>query len=148
MPAAPTCPTGKRSKPGRLNEGAPTKRTPELTTCIAESISLGLTDEEAAALRLRDRLLLINTRVDNWQSISWLVERQYYSRFAKPEVQIAINNSFNQTVNALLVTIAEIRDIEAVAEPIRASVRQMFERYKPNHGSGDQEANGSISTSV
>jgi hypothetical protein len=50
MPAATTRPTGKRSKRGRLNEGAPTKRTPEITACIAESISLGLTDEEAAAI--------------------------------------------------------------------------------------------------
>jgi hypothetical protein len=53
-------------------------------------------------------------------------------------------------VNALSITIAreEIREIEAVAEPGRASVRHMFERYKPNHGNGDQGAKESISTSV
>jgi hypothetical protein len=50
MPVAATQPSGKRSKRGRLNEGRPLKRTPELTATIAESISLGLTDEEAAAI--------------------------------------------------------------------------------------------------
>ena len=56
---------------------------------------------------------MIEARVDNWQSISWLVERQYYSRFAKPEVQISLSNSLNQTVNALSITISpeEIREI-------------------------------------
>jgi hypothetical protein len=51
----------------------------------------------------------------------------------------ARNNSFHQTVNALSITIApeEIREIEAVSEPVRASVRQMFDRYKPNDGNGD-----------
>src|SRR6516164_1732953 len=100
MPAAATQPTGKRSKRGRLSEGAPTKHTAKITACIAESISLGLTDEEAAAiadvqastlsewrhipefaealkkataLRLRDRLKMINARVDNWQALGWLV---------------------------------------------------------------------------
>ena len=29
-----------------------------------------------------------------------------------------------------------------------ASVWQMFERYKPNHGNGEEETNGSISNSV
>ena len=69
-------------------------------------------------------------------------------RYSKPEVQIAINNSFNQAVNALSITIAEVRDIEAVAEPVRASVRQMFERYKPHHGSGEEEANAPVSPAV
>jgi hypothetical protein len=44
----------------------------------------------------------------------------------------------------IIIAPEEIREIEAVAEPVRASMRQMFERYKPNHGNGDQEANGSI----
>jgi hypothetical protein len=61
-------------------------------------------------------------------------------RFSQPEVQISLQNSFNQTVNTLSITIApeEIWDIEAVAEPVRASVRQMFDRYRPDHGNGDQ----------
>jgi len=41
-----TRPNGKRSKRGRLSEGAPTKKTPEMLSRISEAISLGLTDEE------------------------------------------------------------------------------------------------------
>jgi len=76
---------------------------------------------------------MINARVDNWQALGWLVERQYYSRFAKPEVQISLNNSFNQTVNALSITISaeELREIEAEAAPSRERVRKMFEAYRP-----------------
>ena len=38
------------SKRGRLGEGRPTKRTPEVVAKIAEVIAMGLTDEEAALL--------------------------------------------------------------------------------------------------
>jgi hypothetical protein len=171
MPAAATattCPTGKRSRLGRLNHGAPTKRTPQLVACIAESISLGLTDEEAAAIadikpetlsrwrhipdfdqalkkatatRLRDRLKMIGARVDNWQALSWLVERQFPTRFSKPEIQISLSNSFNQTVNALSITISneEAQAIEAKAEPVRQKVRAMMASYRAGLGNGNGE---------
>ena len=42
MPAAATRPTGKRSRRGRLSEGAPTKRTSEVIQKIADAIALGL----------------------------------------------------------------------------------------------------------
>jgi hypothetical protein len=38
------------SKRGRLGEGRPTKRTPEVVAKIAEAIAIGLTDEEASLL--------------------------------------------------------------------------------------------------
>ena|SRR6516164_3926946 len=41
---------GNRSKRGRLSEGRPTKKTPEMVARISEAISLGLTDEETSAL--------------------------------------------------------------------------------------------------
>jgi len=139
-------------------------------TRVQESISLGLTDEEAAAIAdipaptlsqwrripefaealKKATALRLSARVDNRQGTAWLLERLYPTRFSKPEIQISLNNSFNQTVNALSITIApqEIREIEAVAEPVRASVRQMFDRYRSTHGDGDQETNGSISKAV
>jgi hypothetical protein len=106
--------------------------------------------KNAVSTRLAMRLSKIESGADGWQGTAWLLERLYPTRFSRPEIQISLNNSFNQTVNALSITIApeEIREIEAVAEPVRASVRQMFERYKPNHGNGDQETNGSVSLSV
>jgi len=50
MPAAATQPTGKRSKRGRLSEGAPTKQTPEVVQKVASAIASGLADDEAAAI--------------------------------------------------------------------------------------------------
>ena len=167
MPAAATRPTGKRSRRGRLSEGAPTEQTAEVVEKISHAIALSLADDEAAAFagisdmtlttwrrdpeflgkiknavstRLAMRLSRIESGTDGWQGTAWLLERLYPSRFSRPEVQISLQNNFNQTVNALSITIApqEIREIEAVAEPVRASVRQMFDKYRPNHGNGDQ----------
>ena len=55
MPAAVSRPTGKRSRRGRLSEGAPTLHTKPLTDSIAESIFFGLTNEESAAIALHRR---------------------------------------------------------------------------------------------
>ena len=41
---------GKKSKRGRVGEGRPTKRTPEVVARIAEAVAIGLTDEEASLL--------------------------------------------------------------------------------------------------
>ena len=89
-------------------------------------------------------------KLGDWKALAWSLERTEASSFARPEVQLNLIQQNNTTVNALSITIAreEIREIEAVAEPVRASVRQMFDRYKPNHGKGEEETNGSISTSV
>jgi hypothetical protein len=38
---------GKKSKRGRVDEGRPTKRTPEVVATIAAAIASGLTDREA-----------------------------------------------------------------------------------------------------
>ena len=38
------------SKRGRICEGRPTKRTPEVVAKIAEAVAIGLTDEEASLL--------------------------------------------------------------------------------------------------
>jgi hypothetical protein len=93
---------------------------------------------------------LIESRVDNWQSISWLIERQFPTRFSKPEIQISLSNSFNQTVNALSISISpeEAKEIESKAAPVRESVRQMLEAYRPNQDNGDQEVSGAVSLSV
>jgi hypothetical protein len=94
---------------------------------------------------------MINARVDNWQAISWLVERQFPTRFSKSEIQISLNNSFNQTFNALSITVSpeEIREIEAHAEPIRPSVRQMYEHYRPGApANGNGHANEPLEISA
>jgi hypothetical protein len=174
MPAAFSTPK-KRSKRGILAEGRASKQTPARVRKICNALAMGLNDEEAAlvagitdvtmtlwrrdplfvekikgavALRLYKRLQRIEAGVEGWQGTSWCLDRQYPTRFSKPEIQISLNNSFNQTVNALSITIApqEIREIEAVAEPVRQSVKALYATYRPNQGNGD--ANGSVSMAV
>jgi hypothetical protein len=117
-------PEGKKSKRGRVGEGRPTKRTPEVVAKIAEAVAIGLTDEEAALLaginpdtmtewrkdpefsgatkrataqRLKLRLERIEAGETGWQGTAWALERQHPARFARPEV-----------LNARLVRITSI----------------------------------------
>jgi hypothetical protein len=88
------------------------------------------------------RLKRIETGADGWQGAAWLTERLLPQRYSKPEVQISLSNSFNQTTNALSITVSpeEIKQIEAVSEPIRQSVREMFANYKSAQlGNGNGE---------
>ena len=109
------------SKRGRLGEGRPTKRTPEVVARIAAAIASGLTDREAGLLagirhdtmtewrkdpefseaiekataqRLLQRLWRIEAGEQGWQGTAWALERLYPARFARPEVmnQIAVVN--------------------------------------------------------
>jgi hypothetical protein len=113
---------GKRSKRGRVGEGRPTKRTPEMVAKIAEAVAIGLTDEEASLLaginpdtmtewrkdpefsgaikragarRLLLRLGRIEAGEQGWQGTAWALERLHPARFARPEVmnQIAVVNA-------------------------------------------------------
>ena len=110
---------GKKSKRGRVGEGRPTKRTPEVVAKIAEAVAIGLTDREAGILagvrhdtmtewrkdpefseaierataqRLLLRLGRIEAGEQGWQGTAWALERLYPARFARPEVmnQIAV----------------------------------------------------------
>ena len=109
------------SKRGRIGEGRPTKRTPEVVAEIAEAVAIGLTDEEASLLAgidpdtmtewrkdpefsgaikraTAERLLMRLERVEageqGWQGTAWALERLYPHRFSRPEVmnQIAVVN--------------------------------------------------------
>jgi hypothetical protein len=110
------------SKRGRIGEGRPTKRTPEVVAKIAEAVAIGLTDREAGLLAgvrhdtmtewrkdpefseaieraTAQRLLLRLGRVEageqGWQGTAWALERLHPARFARPEVlnQIAVVNA-------------------------------------------------------
>jgi hypothetical protein len=100
--------------------GRPTKRTDEITTHIAEAISYGLTDEEAAAVvgidddtlrrwrkipefcgaiktavaaRKLARLKRIEAGEPGWQGTAWAMERQYPESFARPEIQLNLGRT-------------------------------------------------------
>jgi hypothetical protein len=67
------------------------------------------------------------------------MERLLPSRYAKPEVQISLNNTWSEADNSRVITISleEARQIEERAAPIREVARQMLEEYERNrNGSG------------
>jgi hypothetical protein len=105
------------TKSMRRKTGRPTLYTQELALRLADHISAGLTDEEAAALegisadcitrwrktnaefcgtikkaeaqRLKDRLARIERGEAGWQGTAWFLERCYPKRCSKPELQLA-----------------------------------------------------------
>jgi hypothetical protein len=143
---------------------------------IAEAISLGLNDEETAALvgierntlinwkkdpeflgtikgavaaRMVKRLKQIETGANGWQGCAWITERLFPTRYAKPEVQISLNSSLSPTHNGLTLTISleEAERIEAEAAPIRETARQMLEEYlQRRNGAGSPK--GDLSAEV
>jgi hypothetical protein len=102
-------------KPIKSLGGRPSKRTPEVVAKIAECISEGLADHEAAAVvginrdtlrvwrqdpqftsaiekadaeRLRKRINRIEDGQPGWQGSAWLLERKDPQRFSRPEIQL------------------------------------------------------------
>jgi hypothetical protein len=134
----------KVSKRGRVNEGRPTKRTPEVVAKIAAAIASGLTDREAGLLagirhdtmtewrkdpefseaiekttaqRLLQRLGRIEAGEQGWQGTAWALERLYPARFARPEVmnQIAVVNQRGKA-SAERVIVLPDADFEALID--------------------------------
>jgi hypothetical protein len=144
--------------PAKRPIGRPTKMTQKVVATIAQAISFGLTDEEAASLvkvsdltmtkwrkipefvraiktetsqRLLFRMQRIERGEEGWQGTAWCLERMYPARFAKPEIQLSISNNYTQNNLSISVTVSEAKEIEAFAEPVRQSVKDMFASYKP-----------------
>jgi hypothetical protein len=139
-------------------KGRPSKLTALVIAKIAEAISYGLTDQEAADLvdvniaqltrwkrdrphfraaikkqcqeRLLFRLKTVEKGGPNWCGCAWILERMYPTRFSKPEVQLNINNTINQNTLHLSITAEEAKEIEALAEPVRGEVAQLYQAYK------------------
>ena len=127
---------GKKSRRGRVGEGRPTKRTPEMVAKIAEAIAIGLTDREAGLLagvrhdtmtewrkdpefseamerataqRLLLRLERIEAGEQGWQGTAWALERLHPARFARPEVmnQIAVVNQAGKAPAERVIVLPE-----------------------------------------
>jgi hypothetical protein len=69
---------------------------------------------------------------DNFAAAAWILERRFPADFSRPEVQLNLIQQNNVTENHLSITISgeELREIESTAQPVRESVRAMFERYR------------------
>ena len=131
---------------GKHPGGRPTKRTPELTARIAEAISFGLTNEEAAAIvgidddtltewnkvpefsgaiksavatRKLTRLKRIEAGAPGWQGTAWALERQHPERFARPEIQLTLGRVSADSQNrehTLLWLNKELPSIERIVQ--------------------------------
>jgi hypothetical protein len=162
MPKPGSQSNGTVSKRGRLNEGRPTKKTSELVARVAEAISFGLIDKEvceligidkdtlidwkkdpeffgqikpAVALRHLKRLQKIESGEVGWQGAAWLAERLMPHRYAKPEVQISLNNAAeNGNGHQITIKLADAREIESRSEPIRETVSELLANYQKSRG--------------
>jgi hypothetical protein len=74
------------------------------------------------------------------------------ARFSRPEVQISLQNTYNQTTNALSITISveEAKQLKDQAEPVSAKVRELFSQYRPalEQGNAERERAAAILESV
>ena len=66
--------------------------------------------------------------------------RLYPRRFSKLEIQFSLQDTYNQTANALTIVISkeEARELEARAEPCRARVREVFAKYRPAYATASK----------
>lgn len=84
--------------------------------------------------------------VGNWCGAAWMLERKYPTQFAKPEIQLSFQNNYTQNNLSINITSSEAKEIEAIAEPVRQSVKEMFSHYKPGQlgtgGDGNGNSNG------
>ena len=111
--------------------GRPTIKTPEIVEKICEAISLGLSNKQASAYagislatldrwredwefedmietavvtRMVTRIRLIESGAKSWQSVAWILERQFPLQFARPEVQVLLRAPQQVTNNNLVMT--------------------------------------------
>src|SRR4029077_19161619 len=77
----------------------------------------------------------------DWKSLAWSLERAYPAEFARPEVALNLAMQTNLTQNFLNISISgpEAKAIESEAAPIRASVQEMFRKFRPSLGNGDDD---------
>src|SRR5262249_40421354 len=84
---------------------------------------------------------------EGFAPLAWLLERRFPNDFSRPEVQLNLIQQNNVTENhlTLSVTLTESQQIEAVAEPVRQSVRELFAKYKPAlRGNGNGEGQRTV----
>jgi hypothetical protein len=88
---------------------------------------------------------------ENFSAAAWILERRFVETFARPEVQLNLIQQNNVMGSTLSITIGpqEAREIEAVAEPCRERVKELYSRYRPNQTGGEEKAaDSSVSLSV
>jgi hypothetical protein len=151
--------------------GRPPKVTPELKQKLADCFLVAMTDEQTAQLcginektirRMRaggfcpeikkaEMERELKYRMKLWTSktlpagICFMLERKYPTQFAKPEVQLQINNNTtNQTVNNTLIVTAEVaHGINSRVKDVDAKIERLLKDKRGGNGNGHHpEVNG------
>jgi hypothetical protein len=145
--------------------GRPKAITPELEPVIAELFFLAFTDDQVALFtgvnvrtiararaggfclaikrgemaRERSYRRKIWDGKEGWQGAAWFFERKYPTQFAKPEVQLQINNNTtNQTVNNTLVVTAEVaHGISTRVKEVDMKIEKLLKDKRGQNGNGN-----------
>jgi hypothetical protein len=143
--------------------GRPPKLTPQLISRIADCFLCAFTDQQTADLcginektirRMRvgglcpqikklelHRELAYRQKIWDakgfWQGAAWFLERKYPTQFAKPEIQLSFNSTYNQNNLSINISAPEAKSIEAEAKPVREAVADMFHKYRPAGSNGN-----------
>ena len=145
--------------------GRPKAITPALQKTIAELFWLAFTDEQVAlftgvhqktiqrarhglfcpAIKIAEigREIQYRKKIWNakgfWQGAAWFLERKYPTQFAKPEIQLSVNN---QTVNNTLIVTAEVAgQMNHRVKEANAKVAELFKRKNPELKDGNGNGN-------
>ena len=143
--------------------GRPPKVTPELKRKLADCFLVAMTDQQTAQLcginektirRMRSGGFCpeikkaemereLKYRMKLWTSktlpagICFMLERKYPTQFAKPEIQLQINNN-NQTVNNTLVVTAEVaHGISSRVKEVDAKIERLLKDKRGSNGNGN-----------
>ena len=75
----------------------------------------------------------------DWPRIAWYLERTWAMQFAKPEVQLQINNNtLNQTVNNTLIVTAEVaHGINSRVKEADAKIEKLLKDKRGSNGNGN-----------
>jgi hypothetical protein len=141
-------------------------KNPELLNQIAECFLVGFTDEQTALYcnisaktiqRLRTGRfcpsvkraelaretiyrLKIYDGAPNWQGIAWFLERKYPTQFAKPEIQLAVNQQVNTgPTNVVVLGPERAKELASRHQVIRAKTLELLDKQRPTNG----DTNGS-----
>lgn len=143
--------------------GRPTVLTPSVKQKIADCFLVAFTDEQTAKIvgvhertirRMRageycpeikkaeyEREFKYRMKVWNAKylpaGICWMLERKYAGQFAKPEIQLQINNNTQNVHNTLVITAEDAREISGRVKEADAKITQLLKDKRGHNGNGN-----------
>jgi hypothetical protein len=96
-----------------------------------------------AALRLLGKIE--EQATNNFSACAWILERRFPELFSRPEIQLNLGAQNGAGAGLTInITAGEAKQLESTAEPIRESVREMFNKYRPALCNDNGNDNGKV----